>query len=963
MYQLRTLGQLALERDGSSVSGWDKHRNGPAILAVLAAERAMTRDRIMALLWPDADSQRARGSLKQALHQLRLFLHDFDVVQGERSLSLDPALMTTDLGQFQAALASGDLEGAIAHYQGPFLDGVHLGGPATLEHWIDERRASLARQAADALERLARGAAERHDSAAAARFWERLAALEPSDSRVALQLIQAHEDSGNLAAAIRAAQLHQQRLQHELDLPPDPGVADRLARLRAAPAILSPAAASKASLAPMAPGTALPATTPAAHTRSSRALGVAVAVLTLVLGIGVVRTLRAPDPQGLTADLLAVAPFHAVDTSLALWREGIADMLIRDLDGAGPLRTVSGTVAFRGTDGTANQAAAEALGARTGAAIIVYGSVVRMDHDTLAVRASVLDRIQGRVADLEVRGTESRMGHLVDTLVVGVLDLLARTHPIASARGRSIGATSLPALREFLHGEQRYRRREYDSALAHYERAIAIEPEFALAIRRLSQVMGWGAGTGAGSRTATAGDLRRRAVALNHGLAPRDSLLLLADSFYFSLARSPDFESVLRNMGASRALLAEAAARYPHDPEIWYELSEAMYHLPTPFRGSARQILTATDRAIALDPGFGPAYEHTVELALQAGDQAAAAKYARAGMAANPAGAGSSLRLVVVALDSGPASPTFAGAIEAASANTLLRAGRDQLGWSTDSAEVATTILRHLARGRADERGAGPLITDPELRPRHWATALAFRGHLQAAAAMSLAEATPPRSRRAMGLVDPFLELALLGAIPDSVALREFARAFDETVTWAGFTEVTRYRHLVGAPWWFARRDTTALIRFAARAAAVSRSGEPAVEAPRGRYLHAAATAWLTLARGDSATARTLFAGISDSLCTVVLCFQEKMALARLQLAAGNAHDAARILEDWSWTGGPTPSAVLAALDHARVAEHLADTATARARYRFVAEAWRNADPDLQEHVELARQGAARMQE
>jgi hypothetical protein len=318
--------------------------------------------------------------------------------------------------------------------------------------------------------------------------------------------------------------------------------------------------------------------------------------------------------------------------------------------------------------------------------------------------------------------------------------------------------------------------------------------------------------------------------------------------------------------------------------------------------------------------------------------------------------------LVVLAFDSGPASPALARAIEAASANTLLRAGRDQLGWSTDTAEVATIILRHLAGGRADEQGAGPLITDPQLRPRHWAAALAFRGHLHAAAAVTMAETAPPRSRRAAGLVDPLLELALLGSIPDSMARRAFASAFDEKEAWAGFTAVTFHRHLVGAPWWFARRDTLALIRLAARAAAVSRRGAAAVEAPRGRYLHAAANAWLSLARGDSATARTRFAGISDSLCTVMLCFHEKMALARLQFAAGNAHDAARIFEEWSWTGGPTPSAVLAALDHARVAEQLADTATARARYRFVAEAWRNADPELREYVELARQGVARMQ-
>jgi hypothetical protein len=52
---------------------------------------------------------------------------------------------------------------------------------------------------------------------------------------------------------------------------------------------------------------------------------------------------------------------------------------------------------------------------------------------------------------------------------------------------------------------------------------------------------------------------------------------------------------------------------------------------------------------------------------------------------------------------------------------------------------------------------------------------------------------------------------------------------------------------------------------------------------------------------------------------------------------------------------------VLAALEHARVAERLSDTATARERYRFVAEVWRNADAELQVYVAEARAAGARL--
>ena len=42
--------------------------------------------------------------------------------------------------------------------------------------------------------------------------------------------------------------------------------------------------------------------------------------------------------------MIAVAPFDVVDPDLKLWHEGMVDVLARNLDGAGPLRTVSPTV-------------------------------------------------------------------------------------------------------------------------------------------------------------------------------------------------------------------------------------------------------------------------------------------------------------------------------------------------------------------------------------------------------------------------------------------------------------------------------------------------------------------------------------------------------------------------------------------------------------------------------------------
>ncbi len=61
MFHLRTFGGLALDRDGTLLDG--AQRKSLALLAVLAARpsKGVGRDRLMALLWPESDTEHARG--------------------------------------------------------------------------------------------------------------------------------------------------------------------------------------------------------------------------------------------------------------------------------------------------------------------------------------------------------------------------------------------------------------------------------------------------------------------------------------------------------------------------------------------------------------------------------------------------------------------------------------------------------------------------------------------------------------------------------------------------------------------------------------------------------------------------------------------------------------------------------------------------------------------------------------
>ena len=97
---------------------------------------------------------------------------------------------------------------------------------------------------------------------------------------------------------------------------------------------------------------------------------------------------------------------------------------------------------------------------------------------------------------------------------------------MAAVRGGGMGSRSFPALKAFLQGEQYYRRGQPDSALRYFERAITLDTLFALAWwRRMGTLAMLGP---VNDSVVLASGLK--AGALNHGLSPRDSLMVVADS-------------------------------------------------------------------------------------------------------------------------------------------------------------------------------------------------------------------------------------------------------------------------------------------------------------------------------------------------------------------------------------------------------------------------------------------------
>jgi DNA-binding SARP family transcriptional activator/TolB-like protein/tetratricopeptide (TPR) repeat protein len=231
MFRLATLGGLTLRDAAGAPAATQRQRL--ALLALLAAAgvRGVARDKLVAFLWPDGNAENARHALDQLVFTLRRQLGEA-VFLGTDPISLNPAVVSADIGDFRNALTRGDLDGAIREYQGPFLDGFFLADAAEFDQWAEAERTALRDMYLAALEKLAEAASAGGEVAKAVVIWRRLATADPLRTSGALGLMRALDASGDRAGALRHARVHEALLQDQLGLAVDPVVAGLAERLR-----------------------------------------------------------------------------------------------------------------------------------------------------------------------------------------------------------------------------------------------------------------------------------------------------------------------------------------------------------------------------------------------------------------------------------------------------------------------------------------------------------------------------------------------------------------------------------------------------------------------------------------------------------------------------------------------------------------------------------------------------------
>jgi DNA-binding SARP family transcriptional activator len=511
---------------GAPLGGAAGQRRVLAFLSVLAVagDAGLSRDKIAALLWPEADTDRARHSVTQALYASRRALGVDDLFDAGGDVRLNRARLASDVQEFERAYAAGELERAAELYAGPFLDGFFLPGSPEFEQWTFAQRARLEDRVAAALVELATRADAAGELREAVEWRKRLAALRPLDTPAALALMEALARAGDRAGAVRHAEVHgcscasssawtstprwpsspcgcarRRRRPHRAPrvrrcpsaLPPpraDPVAAEpRVAELRVAatgefPVAAAPAVAAAADEPP--PWRAL---------RGRWIAGaLAVVLTTLVLTVGVLRREREPPPRAVAPlrQTLVVAPFRVAGASesLAYLRDGLVELLSARLADDSAARSVdAGAVlsAWRraglARDVDVPRDTVVRLAATLGAERVVIGSVVGTRSRAI-FSATVVTVPAGAVAgSASVEGPTDSLTALVDRLAVRLLAQEAGEDPALAGQTTE----SLPALRAFLAAQAAFRGTRYDDAARGFQRALQQDSTFALAALQL----------------------------------------------------------------------------------------------------------------------------------------------------------------------------------------------------------------------------------------------------------------------------------------------------------------------------------------------------------------------------------------------------------------------------------------------------------------------------------------------
>ena len=125
-----------------------------AYLAAATPRGFHSRDKLLALFWPESDAEHARNALRQSLHFLRRSLGEAAIVGRGEEVAANPDLFECDVVALDQAMDQKDWGRVVQLYRGPFLEGFHMSGAPDFDRWLEEERDRVRARALKAGEEL-----------------------------------------------------------------------------------------------------------------------------------------------------------------------------------------------------------------------------------------------------------------------------------------------------------------------------------------------------------------------------------------------------------------------------------------------------------------------------------------------------------------------------------------------------------------------------------------------------------------------------------------------------------------------------------------------------------------------------------------------------------------------------------------------------------------------------------------
>ena len=231
--QVQAFGRLRLQHDGHVVTSFPTHHVEELLAYLLLNPQVRhSREKLITILWPESQPEKARGRFSTTLWRLRAVLDDLGLpaqtyLQTSRDwVALVPAEpIQMDLYQFEECLTRARfatdagheqaLSAAVCIYRGELLEGIYA-------DWCLLERERLARLHLRALGQLMAGCMQRQAYAEAVDLGQAIVQEDPLREEVHRAIMHCYRHMGLPAQAARQFHLCAQGLMEELQVLPMP---------------------------------------------------------------------------------------------------------------------------------------------------------------------------------------------------------------------------------------------------------------------------------------------------------------------------------------------------------------------------------------------------------------------------------------------------------------------------------------------------------------------------------------------------------------------------------------------------------------------------------------------------------------------------------------------------------------------------------------------------------------------